>query len=69
MNKESCGGYTINRKNIRHQEIHGINSKILHIELLSRNLKILKTQDFLHPLIFHHFFLIFPVFHALNRGE
>ena len=41
MNKESCGGYTINRKNIRHQEIHEIDSKILHIELLSRNLKIL----------------------------
>ena len=35
MNKESCSGYTINRKNIRQQEIHGIDSKNLHIELLS----------------------------------
>ncbi len=34
MYKESPSGYTINRKNFRQQEIHGIDSKKLHIELL-----------------------------------
>lgn len=41
MYKESRSGYTINRKNIRQQEIHGIDSKKLHIELLSGKPKFL----------------------------
>ena len=41
MNKESRSGYTINRKTNRQQEIHRIDSKILHIELLPGKLKLL----------------------------
>ncbi len=41
MYKESRSGYTINEKNIRQQEIHGIDNKKLHIELLSGKPKFL----------------------------
>lgn len=51
MNKESCSGYTINRKNIRQQKIHGIDNKNLHIELLSGKSKFPQTQNSLHPQI------------------
>ncbi len=39
MYKQPGSGYTINRKNSRHHKIHRIDSKILHIELLSGKLK------------------------------
>ena len=41
MYKYPNHGYTINRKNHRQQEAQKIDSKILHIELLSGNLKFL----------------------------
>lgn len=37
--KQTSGGYTINRKNNRQQEIQGIDTPNLHIELLSGKLK------------------------------
>ncbi len=39
MYKQPGSGYTINRKNTRHHKIHRVDSKILHIELLSEKLK------------------------------
>ncbi len=40
MYKQSNSGYTKNRKNNRQQEIHKIDKKVLHIELLSEEFKI-----------------------------
>jgi len=40
MYKQSDNGYTITRKSNRQQEIHKVDNKILHIELLSEEFKI-----------------------------